>query len=182
MTLLGAVCTVRLLVSTVDPVYARYVVLLGGDKDTAGIVMSAQALFALLAMPRWGRVTDRIGPSLTFVISGTGVALSFLAQGLARDVPEVFVARCAAGAFLAGVFPAAYVLAGREAPEDRRGSAMGVVFMAMALSHAIGSMVGGSLLNVVGFRGIFPIIAGVVFTMSGVGFLMRRRNRRLASA
>lgn len=178
MTLLSAVCLVRLLVSTVDPVYARYVLELGGDKRIAGFVMSAQAVCAVIAMPRWGRLTDRIGPSLVFVLSGAGVAAAFLAQGLAQDVPQVFVARCCAGLFLAGVFPAAYVLAGREAPQDRRGAAMGVVFMAMALSHAIGSMIGGTMLNLVGFRGLFAIIAGVVFALSGTGLFIRRRRRR----
>ncbi|MEZ6196560.1 MAG: MFS transporter [Planctomycetota bacterium] len=174
--LLGAIAMVRFLVSTVDPVYARYVEEVGGTKDVAGMVMSAQALTAVVFMQLWGHAADRIGPSLTFVLSGAGTALSFWWQGHAGGIPELFVARCTAGACLSGVFPAAYILAGREAPSALRGAAMGVVFMIVALSHALGSLAGGGLLNLLGFRGLFVVISSVVLTLSGVGLILRRRH------
>ncbi|MEE9393342.1 MAG: MFS transporter [Planctomycetota bacterium] len=177
MKLLMALIIVRFLVSTVDPSYARFVVELGGDKQFAGIVMSVQALMVLIMMPIWGRFSDREGPSRTFVLSALGVAVAYGLQGLATSPWQLLFLRAMAGAFLSGVFPAGFAMAGRESPRDKRGAAMGIVFMAFAMAHALGSVSGGYLLNLAGFRQLFFVIAVVVGLLSLTGFYFRRRGR-----
>jgi predicted MFS family arabinose efflux permease len=66
---------------------------------------------------------------------------------------------------LAGIFPAAYGLAARTTPNDRRGSANGVVFMCLAMAHAVGSLIGGEVLNRLGFRPLLATIAGTSFLL-----------------
>lgn len=175
MALLGAVVIVRAFVSTVDPSYARFVLEVGGDKTFAGIVMSVQAGMVLIAMPIWGRIGDRLGARRTFMASALGVAVSYAAQAQATTPMELLLLRAAAGTCLAGVFPAAYSLAGRVTPPGGRGAAMGVVFMAVALAHAVGSSIGGGLLNLFGFRRLFLVIAIVVASLSVTGFVAGRR-------
>ncbi|MCA9321195.1 MAG: MFS transporter [Planctomycetes bacterium] len=179
-SLLIALAIVRGLVSTVDPLFARFVEELGGTKGDAGLIFASQAIALLIGMIVWGRLADSIRPSRVVLICGLGLATSFLLQSQVRSAESLHALRFAAGFFLAGIFPAAYGLAGREAPPERRGNAMGIVFLCVALSHAIGSLLGGPLVHHLGFRALLvtdAALIAVAASFTSVLAIVRRRWR-----
>lgn len=178
--LLIGLTVVRCSLSTADPNFAHFVEELGGDEFTAGLTMSLQSLLLLIMMPRWGRFSDEGSPALTLAICSVGTAVAFYGQALAGAVWQVIALRALTGFFLAGIFPAGYGLAARSTPPERRGSAIGVVFMALALSHALGSIVGGELLNLLGFRPLLATIATAALLLGGAAVLRLTQRREAA--
>lgn len=177
--LLAGVIVVRGAISTVDPQYARWVESLGGEEIAAGTVMGLSALSLLIFMPYWGRLSDRKDPSTVFALCSVGSAASLAAESVAPSLPVLAILHASTGAFLAGVFPAAYAMAGREIARENRGSAMGVVFMGLALSHALGATFGGKAVTVLGFPTLFVSIASVTAV---VGIVTQLTRSRVAAA
>lgn len=181
MRLLLGVIVVRGMVSTVDPQYARWVEEVGGAQLAAGLIMGTGALALLVFMPFWGRLSDHRNPSSVFALCSVGTAASFVAEAFAPSLIMLGVIHAFTGAFLAGVFPAAYAMAGREISQSRRGSAMGIVFLGLALSHALGATFGGVAVSAMGFPALFVTIAAATVVVGVIVQMTRPRPAAIGS-
>jgi MFS family permease len=175
---LAIVVIARLVVSLIDPNFARFVTEVGGDEETAGYVLAAEALMLVVFMPRWGRYSDRMGHRRTFALCAAGIAAAWMLQSVAADWLQVAGVRILNGIFLCGIVPAAFGLAARVSAVERRGSVMGVVFLCIALSHALGSMLGGGILNLFGFRTLMRLVAALLLALAGYALWDSIRSRR----
>lgn len=122
------------------------------------------AVSNVLALPVWGRLSDRRGPR-TALIGAAG--LSSVALLLHALVPIYWVlwpARAVLGGVSCGSGPATFGIAAEETPVQRRGGAMGVVFSARALAVSLSAMLGGFLATLIGIRGLFAACSVLVFT------------------
>lgn len=171
-----SIMAVRIALATVDPHFGRFVDEVGGDTLTTGVIFSAQALALVCFMTFWGRIGDRRTPEAVFVTCSIAVAGCLVAQAMAQSTGELLTIRIVNGIFVAGLVPAGYALAARETPRTERGTTIGVVFMAFTLSHAIGSSLGGQILNLLGFRTMM-LADAVVIVLVALMTLLRTRGK-----
>lgn len=176
--LLAMIVAVRFLVSTIEPSYARYVETFGANAVQAGLLLSVDAAMLLVFMPFWARLMEsRSGPRRVFALCAFGLSLSVVAQAVSVSYGMLFVSRMVQGLFLAGIMPAGYGMAVKSSDREHRGSAIGMCFLALALSHAIGSSVGGSILNLLGFRAHLWSIAGCAASVALLAWWISYRDR-----
>ncbi|MFI5932099.1 DHA2 family efflux MFS transporter permease subunit [Actinoplanes sp. NPDC051494] len=139
---------------------------LGAGFDEVLWVVNAYLLALAVPMIAAGRLGDRFGPKRLYL---AGLVLFTVASGLcgaATTVHELIAARALAGVGAAVLGPQTFAFITMLFPPDRRGTALGVWGMVAALSTVTGPLLGGVLVDSLGWRWIFlvnlPIGAVVV--------------------
>ncbi|MBO9498427.1 MAG: MFS transporter [Novosphingobium sp.] len=111
-----------------------------------------------------GAAGDRFGRRRMFLGGLAGFAAASLACAMAPSLEVLFAARFAQGAAAAILMPNSLSLLGTAFSGDERGRAIGTWAAAGAITAAIGPLVGGWLIDAVGWRAIFyvnlPLAAG----------------------
>jgi len=146
----------------------------GGEVSAhyTSLLFTSLALANLIALPWWGRRSDRIGHRRTLFICASLTAACLWCHALAPVYLVVLLARVLLGASTAGAGPSAFGLAAAEISADRRGGAFGIVFGARTLAVALAGPVGGLLLPILGVRGLFAA-SGVLVVLCLIA--LRRR-------
>ncbi|MBI2387802.1 MAG: MFS transporter [Elusimicrobia bacterium] len=116
---------------------------LGAESDASlvfwtGLSQCAAAGFAIVAIPVWGRVGDRVGRGRMLVRAQAGLAAALALMALARSPWQVVLSRALQGAF-AGTTPAALALVA--------GGADGARLMGWVRSYGLAGAVAGPLLG-----------------------------------
>jgi DHA1 family multidrug resistance protein-like MFS transporter len=179
-SVLVAVFAVRFGSAMVDPMMALHVKTLSGYRPellatATGVVFAATAAATLLLTPLWGRAGDRRGYGRLLALCAGGGAVMYLAQGLVTSVAPLYALRFLSGAFLAGIFPAAYAIAANNSPVERRGGALGFTFSSFIFANAAGPVTGGLLAATIGLRQVFYVSAALM-AFSCVRVLLRTRS------
>jgi EmrB/QacA subfamily drug resistance transporter len=112
--------------------------------------LGALVLFGGVAGDRWGRKRTFLGGLLVFVIASIGCAL-------APSFALLLVARVVQGMGAAFLMPASLALLGAAFNGEARGRAVGTWAAAGAVTGAIGPLLGGWLIDGLGWRSIFLI-------------------------
>ncbi|MEO8923180.1 MAG: MFS transporter [Caldimonas sp.] len=112
--------------------------------------LGALVLFGGVAGDRWGRKRTFLAGMLVFVLASIGCAL-------APSFALLLVARVAQGLGAAFLMPASLALLGAAFSGEARSRAVGTWAAAGAITGAIGPLLGGWLIDVVGWRSIFVI-------------------------
>jgi DHA1 family multidrug resistance protein-like MFS transporter len=147
------------IVTSLQPVFVLYVESLGVEprllSSTTGVLFAASGVAALIAAPRWGRRSDRLGfhGALTVAILGSAVLL--LLQGLVVGVAELLVLRLLYGGFVSGILPPLLGFMSTASPPERRGGLMGLSSSAIMLGNLLGPLVGGFVAAHLGLRSVF---------------------------
>ncbi len=113
-----------------------------------------------------GAVGDRFGRRRVLILGTTLFALASLACALAPGLAWLIAARFVQGAGAALLMPNSLALLGAAFTGEAKGRAIGVWAAAGAATGAIGPVLGGGLIDLVGWRAIFlinlPLAAGAV--------------------
>jgi EmrB/QacA subfamily drug resistance transporter len=104
-----------------------------------------------------GAASDRLGRRRVFLIGLAGFAATSLACGLAPSAGWLIAARLAQGAAAALLVPASLAIIGAAYSGEARGRAIGTWAAAGALTTALGPLLGGWLVDTIGWRSIFFI-------------------------
>jgi EmrB/QacA subfamily drug resistance transporter len=104
-----------------------------------------------------GAASDRLGRRRVFLIGLAGFAATSLACGLAPSAGWLIAARLAQGAAAALLVPASLAIIGAAFTGEARGRAIGTWAAAGALTTALGPLLGGWLVDTIGWRSIFFI-------------------------
>ncbi|MBO3088977.1 DHA2 family efflux MFS transporter permease subunit [Cellulomonas dongxiuzhuiae] len=124
---------------------------------TVGWVNSAYLLtFAVLLLVT-GRLGDRFGPRPVFVIGLVVFTLASLACGLAGSVGMLIVARAVQGVGGALMTPQTMAMITRVFPAQKRGAALGVWGSVAGVATITGPVLGGILVESVGWEWIFYV-------------------------
>jgi len=101
---------------------------LGASDFVAAALSSAYSLMQFLAVPIWGRLSDRVGrrPVLLWSIAASALGMVFL--GLAQSLFTVFLARLWSGAATANIAVAQAYIADVTKPRERA-KGMGIIGM-----------------------------------------------------
>ena len=125
-----------------------------------------------------GSLADRLGRRRVFAI-GLGIfSLSSLAAGLAPDPTFLNVARAIQGIGGAILFAVSLALVAQEFPAGReRGTAMGIYGATIGVSVAVGPLVGGALVDSLGWEWVFFINVPVGIAAIAVTYAKLRESR-----
>lgn len=111
-----------------------------------------------------GAAGDRFGRRRMFLGGVAGFAAASLACALAPSLPALLAARFVQGMAAAMVLPNSLALLDTAYPGNARGKAVGTWAAATTIAAAIGPLIGGWLIESVGWRAIFyinlPLAAG----------------------
>lgn len=125
-------------------------------KDLSWVITIYAVVFAALLAPA-GRLADALGRRVLFM-SGVGVfTVASLAVALAPNLEVLLAARAVQGVGAAAMIPASLAIVLMDSPPERRRQAIGQWSAAAALAAAVGPAVGGTLVDVAGWRSLFLI-------------------------
>jgi len=102
-----------------------------------------------------GSLGDRLGRRKMFLVGLIGFAVASLLCGLATSAPWLIAARIAQGAAAALLMPASLAIISVAYAGEERGRAIGTWAAAGALTTALGPVLGGWLVDTIGWRSIF---------------------------
>jgi EmrB/QacA subfamily drug resistance transporter len=125
-----------------------------------------------------GSLADRLGRRRVFA-AGLGIfSVASLAAGLAPDPTFLNIARAVQGIGGAILFAVSLALVAQEFPAGReRGTAMGIYGATIGMSVAIGPLVGGALVDSLGWEWVFFINVPVGIAAIAVTYAKLRESR-----
>lgn len=141
---------------------------LGGQIDQGPWVLTANILPLAAFMVLGGRLGDMFGLRRVFLIGAVVFAGATTFAGLAQDMPWMIAARVAQGTGAALMMPTSVAIVSSVFPDERRGTALGILAGGSAFFAALGPVLGG-LLTSIDWRLVFLInvplaIAAIVMT------------------
>jgi EmrB/QacA subfamily drug resistance transporter len=152
----------------------------GGAADLQWVInayllpLSALLLLGGAAGDRYGRVRLLVGGTILFAAASAACAL-------APGLPVLLAARGAQGIGAAILLPNSLAILGASFTGEARGRAIGIWASAGAVLAAIGPVLGGWLIDVVGWRAIFlinlPLAAGAILLALITVHDSRKRDR-----
>ncbi|MBN1580847.1 MAG: MFS transporter [Anaerolineae bacterium] len=128
----------------------------------SGLLTSSQAVTMALIAPVWGALADRYGRKLMVARAMFGGTVIMTLMGFVQNVQQLVVLRAIQG-LLTGTVAAATTLVASGTPEERRGSALGMLQMAIYSGASLGPLMGGLIADQFGHRPTFWITGSLLF-------------------
>lgn len=139
-----------------------YVYDIGAPAQIVGMTVGAFAISAILVRPFIGPAFDAFNKKMILIISLLVIAVSTFLYSVATTVVAIFAIRLLHGAGLATSAALAQAMAADALPIQKMNSGISIFGLALAVSQAIGPIVGLALLDFVGFQWSFRISAFVI--------------------
>src|ERR1700712_2024930 len=115
---------------------------------------------AIVGMVVGGTWSDARGPGLPLTVGGVGFVAGLLVSGFAGSM-EVFVGgRLLQGLGCGAALTAMYVAVGDASPADLRPRVFSLFATAWVLPSIVGPFVAGALVDLLGWRSVFLVVAG----------------------
>jgi DHA1 family tetracycline resistance protein-like MFS transporter len=147
---------------------------LGASDFTAAALVASYSLMQFIAVPIWGRISDRVGrrPVLVWSIAASALGMVFL--GLSQSLLTVFLARMWSGIATANVAVAQAYIADVTTPRERA-KGMGIIGMGFGLGFMIGPFIGGELghFHLIGHQGTLPAYVSAALSVINLVFALR---------
>ena len=162
-----------ILVDTTIVSVANPTIMQGLDATMTATLWATSAYLLAYAVPLLitGRLGDRYGPRRLYLIGLTIFTLSSLACGLSPTIEMLIAARVAQGLGAALMTPQTMAVITRIFPPRERGSAMAIWGVTAGVATLVGPILGGFLLDALGWEWIFFINVPVGI----IGFVLALR-------
>ena len=136
----------------------------GASDIFIGIIISANALSALIFGPIWGKLSDRYGRKPILLISQVGTGVSFLILALSDSIYVILFARILDGVF-GGQIPVIRAYISDITTPATRSAQMGKMMIGHTFGMIFGPIIGG-LLGVINWR--YPSILASGLTVIAI--------------
>ena len=151
---------------------------LGSNRATMTWMITGLMLAMAVVTPIAGKLGDLRGHRQMFLMGLAGGVVTTLLSAVAWDQTSMIVARVLFGVTGAFVMPNGMALMMQAYGSERRATAMGWFQFAMTGAPTIGLVIGGPLIDVVGWRAIFAGFALVTVVAFVVGYRLIRPSQR----
>lgn len=160
------------------PIYALFVQEVGGNALSAGLTAAALAFASALSALVSGKMIDKFAASQTkyFLIMGWClIGVSALLYLIVDNVAVLFAVQIFTGFVKTISAPAFDTLYARHLDDESTGHEYGLWEASFFITAGIGSVLGGLLVTVYGFSGVFVGMAFLAFLAAAyVAFLPKR--------
>ncbi|MQA37731.1 MFS transporter [Rugamonas aquatica] len=145
---------------------ANPAIMAGLDTSIGAVMWVTSAYLLAYAAPLLltGRLGDRYGPKPIYLTGLAVFALASLACGLSQTAGQLIAARVVQGIGAACMVPQTMAVITRIFPAAQRGQAMGLLGAVAGISTLIGPMLGGAIVNTLGWQWIFFVNVPVGLT------------------
>ena len=151
---------------SIEPIITIYVAQLSNNAGhvalVAGVVFSASGLANIIAAPRLGKISDRIGPQKVMLVALIVAGVIFIPQAFVKNPWQLLVLRFLLGLATAGLNPSANTLIKRITPDSLTGRVFGFSMSAVYLGGFAGSVLGGQVAAYLGIRYVFFITSALM--------------------
>jgi MFS family permease len=142
-----------------QPFLPLYIATLGGSATDVGLAGAATGLAYLLAEGVWGLTFDRVGAARPLAISKFVTAAVFVGYLARTDLWWIYLLQFLRGVSEVAMAPIGRALLAKHVPREGRGTVMGLYFTTQTLARSGTGIIGGGLVDTLGFRALFAICA-----------------------
>jgi MFS family permease len=139
-------------------------------------VPMAAAIVSTIVVVPLGLLGDRLNRKLIMSCAVILLAVAEIATGLSHSLAQAAICVGIVGIPIAAAMAVAYAYMLDLIPEERTAEFVGLHIFSMAAPQIFGSLIGGKLIDTLGYRSIFPIAA--FFTLVAFVILQFVRPRR----
>lgn len=151
---------------SIEPIITVYVSELSKDSShialIAGMVFSASGLASIIAAPRLGKLSDKIGPQKVMLVALLVAGIIFIPQAFVRNPWQLMGLRFILGLATAGLTPSINTLIKKLTPDALTGRMFGFSMSAQYLGVFSGSIFGGQVSACIGIRYVFFITSSLL--------------------
>lgn len=128
----------------------------------SGMAFSASGLASIIAAPRLGKLSDKIGPQKVMLASLIIAGLIFIPQAFVKNSWQLIILRFSLGFVTAGLAPSINTLVKKITPEALTGRMFGFNMSAFYLGTFSGSLLGGQIASYFGMKYVFFITSALL--------------------
>ncbi len=150
----------------VEPIITVYITQLAGNTRhvalLAGLAFSASGLANIIAAPKLGKLSDKIGPQKVMFIALVVAGLIYLPQAFVKTPWQLMSLRFLLGLAMAGLMPSVNILLKRITPDVLTGRVFGFSMSAGYLGVFGGAVLGGQVAAHLGIRNVFFLTSALL--------------------
>jgi len=151
---------------SVEPIITVYVTQLSSNTShvalVAGMAFSASGLANIIAAPRLGRLSDKIGAHKVILVALIVAGLVFIPQAFVKNPWQLVGLRFLLGLATAGLIPSVNILVKKITPSSLTGRVFGFNMSAGYLGVFGGSVIGGQIAAYLGIRYVFFVTSALL--------------------
>ncbi|AJG99198.1 MFS transporter [Clostridium beijerinckii] len=152
---------------SVEPIVTVYVKQLSNNSShivlLAGLTFSASGLANIIAAPRLGKLSDKIGAHKIILACLIGAGIIFIPQAFVKDTWQLMGLRFLLGIASAGLNPSVNILLKKITPASLTGRVFGFNMSAAYLGAFGGAVLGGQIAGTWGMKYVFFITSALLF-------------------
>ena len=152
---------------SIEPIITVYITQLSTNTAhialISGIVFSASGLASIIAAPRLGKLSDKIGPHKVILTALIVSGILFIPQAFVKNPWQLLGLRFLLGFATAGLAPSINTLLKKITPEALTGRIFGFNMSAFYLGTFGGSVFGGEIAAHFGIKYVFFITSSLLF-------------------
>lgn len=146
---------------SVEPIITVYITQLSSNTShiamLAGMAFSASGLANIIAAPRLGKLSDKIGAQKVMLVALVVAGIIFIPQAFVKNPWQLMGLRFLLGLTTAGLIPSVNILIKKITPDSLTGRVFGFSMSAGYLGIFGGSVLGGQVAAYFGIRYVFFI-------------------------
>lgn len=151
---------------SIEPIVTVYVSQLTSDSShialIAGMAFSASGLASIIAAPKLGKLSDRIGPQKVMLGALLVAGIIFIPQAFVSNPWQLMGLRFVLGLATAGLTPSINTLIKKLTPDFLTGRIFGFSMSATYLGIFTGSILGGQISAYFGIRCVFFVTSSLL--------------------
>ncbi len=150
---------------------------LGTSEATLTWVITAPLLLSAMAFPVLGKFGDLRGHRRVFLAGFIGATILAFATAFSWDALSLITLRSASALLGSATQPAAMAIIFSVYPQEKRARAMGWWGMVSAGAPSVGLLVGGPVIDWIGWRSLFVLQGGVSVLALTIALLVLRETK-----
>lgn len=133
-----------------------------------GAISASNTATQVLAMMLFGWLADRVGRRRIFMLGFLLSAITPLLIAFASNVYGIIAGYVSLGLGFSSLYVGSAAHIGDRVPEHRQGQMLGLYESSRGLGGLFGPIIAGAITPVIGFKGMFGVMAGI----AGLGFVV----------
>lgn len=151
---------------TIEPIVTVYVTQLSKNAShiafISGLVFSASGLANIIAAPRLGKLSDKIGAHKVMLIALIAAGLIYIPQAFVKNPWQLMILRFLLGLTLGGLNPSVIILVKKITPFSIAGRIFGFTTSAGYFGVFAGSVLGGQVAASLGISCVFFVTSALL--------------------